>query len=329
MENLIFMNFNKNKVIQIKGDASFRKFYRKKTTQGSSIIVYAKVNKKRNLLNYDSINKILIKKKILAPKLISQNYSNNFIEIEDLGKETVFDFIKKKKINKLKVYNKILPILIKLQKIKLRKIKNFKNNFYKIPNYSKKILFEEANLFLKWYIPQVINKSKRFKIKKDLKKILLNLIKKIELPNKTFVHRDFHVSNLMIKQNKISIIDTQDAVYGNAAYDLASLIDDVRLKTTVHLKKNIYQKYLNLNKTNINKIKFKNDFEILSVLRNLKIIGIFTRLAKRDNKKKYTKLIPHAWSLIENRIDKNDTFVELKRKLDNYFPKKTRIKNEN
>ncbi len=320
------MKFENSKITQIKGDASFRKFYRKKTTNASSIIVYAKKDKKKNLLNYDSINKILIKKKISAPKLISESYSNNFIEVEDFGKQTVFDFIKKKNVNKTKIYNKILSILIKLQKIKLRKIKSFKNKFYKVPNYSRRILFEEANLFLKWYIPRVVTKSKRFKIKKELKKILLNLIKKIELPNETFVHRDFHVSNLMIMKNKILIIDTQDAVYGNVAYDLASLIDDVRLKTSMHLKEMIYQKYLSLNKKNINKIKFKNDFEILSVLRNLKIIGIFTRLAQRDNKKKYLKLIPYAWRLIENRIDKNDIFIELKRKLDNSFTKKIRIK---
>ena len=52
----------------------------------------------------------------------------------------------------------------------------------------------------------------------------------------------------MIKKNKISIIDSQDAVYGNIAYDLASLIDDVRLKTSKNIKEMIYQSYLNLNK---------------------------------------------------------------------------------
>ena len=90
------MNFKNNKIKPIKGDASFRKFYRKKTSKGSTIIVYAKIDKTKNLLNYDSINKILIKKKISAPKLISENYDKNFIEVEDFGKETVFDVIKKK-----------------------------------------------------------------------------------------------------------------------------------------------------------------------------------------------------------------------------------------
>jgi len=323
------MNFSKSKMTSIKGDASFRKFYRKKINKKSSITVYAKKEKIKNLLNYDSINKLLLKNKIFAPKLLSENFSKNFIEIEDLGTKTIFDIFKKKKVNRLKVYKKILVVLIKLQNIKSRKIKNFKKKYYKIPNYSKKLVFNEANLFLDWYVPRVINKNKRLKVKKELKKIITSLIKKIQLPNNTFVHRDFHISNLMINNNKIFIIDSQDAVYGNIAYDLASLIDDVRLKTSKDLKKMIYKNYLNLNKKKINKIKFKNDFEILSVLRNLKVIGIFTRLSQRDNKKTYLKLIPYTWKLIEDRIDNNDVFIDLKKKLEDHFPKKIRKKNEN
>jgi len=320
------MNFEKNQITQIKSDASFRKFYRKKINKKSSIIVYAEKEKNKNLLNYDAINKLLIKNKIFAPKLLSQNLSKNFIEIEDLGAKTIFDIFKKKKVNKLKIYKKILLVLIKLQNIKLRKIKNIKKKYYKIPNYSEKLIFNEANLFLDWYVPQVINNNKRHKIKNEFKKIITYLIKKIQLPNNTFVHRDFHVSNLMISNNKISIIDSQDAVYGNIAYDLASLIDDVRFKTSKNLKEMIYKNYLNLNKKKINKIKFKNDFEILSVLRNLKVIGIFSRLAQRDNKKKYLKLIPYTWNLIEDRIDNNDVFIDLKKILENNFSKKIRMR---
>jgi len=175
-------------------------------------------------------------------------------------------------------------------------------------------------------LSRTINKKKRYKIKNELKKIISSLIKKIQLPNNTFVHRDFHVSNLMFKNNKISVIDSQDAVYGNIAYDLASLIDDVRLKTSNNIKEMIYQNYLYLNKKKINEKKFQNDFEILSVLRNLKVIGIFTRLADRDRKKRYLKLIPYAWKLIEHRINNNDVFKDLRKKLEDNFPKKIRIK---
>ena len=70
----------------------------------------------------------------------------------------------------------------------------------------------------------------------------------------------------------------------------------------------------------------KNDFEILSVLRNLKIIGIFTRLAMRDKKKQYIKLIPYAWKLIEQRISNNLLFEDLEKTLNKYFSKKIRAK---
>ena len=85
------------KLIKIKGDASFRSFFRKKVNRQSSIIVYAKKEKFKNLLVYDAINKILNKNKILAPKLYTQRYNKNFIEIEDFGNETVFKILKKKK----------------------------------------------------------------------------------------------------------------------------------------------------------------------------------------------------------------------------------------
>ena len=323
MVDLKNMNFNHNKLLPLKGDASFRIFYRKKNKSSSSIIVYAKKEKTKNLLNYTSINKILLKKKISAPKLVFQNYKNNYIEIEDLGNKTIYEILKKNK--KKEIFYSVLKILVKLQKIKTKKIKNFKNRYYKIPTYSKNLLLKEANLFLEWYVPSIY-KKKKYTINKKLKKIIKNLVDNLNLPNDTFVHRDFHVSNLMLNNKKISVIDSQDAVYGNIAYDLASLIDDVRLKTSKKIKDLIYKKYFYFNKKKINKKSFKNDFEILSVLRNLKIIGIFSRLSKRDNKKQYPKLIPHAWKLIELRIKDNDVFKDLKNNLDKNFSKKIRTR---
>ena len=112
----------------------------------------------------------------------------------------------------------------------------------------------------------------------------------IQSKEKVFVHRDFHASNLMKFKNKIGVIDSQDALIGNKAYDLASLIDDVRFKTDKIFKDEIYRYYLKLNKKRVNKAALLSDFEILSILRNMKIIGIFTRLAIRDNKKAIFKI---------------------------------------
>ena len=295
---------------KLKGDASLRTFFRNKKKNSSSIIVYANKNKRSNLLIYDSINQILLKNNILAPKLLSENYSKNYIEIEDFGDQTIFNLLKKSRTNKLVIFKRIIRLLNKLQLIQQTKIKNFKKKDYKIPNYHPKILLEEAKLFSDWYVDQYSVKSKKLIFKKKFIKVVKNLIKKLHYKNITFVHRDFHVSNLMMVKNEIALIDTQDALIGNKAYDLASLIDDVRFKTSNDIKKKLFNYYLKSQKK-INKLHIKNDFEIISVLRNLKIIGIFKRLAVRDKKKKYLKLIPNAWNLIKLRSKNNDKFKNL------------------
>ena len=75
----------------------------------------------------------------------------------------------------------------------------------------------------------------------------------------------------------------------------------------------------------INSKKFLEDFNILSVQRSLKIIGIFSRLFKRDKKNKYLKLIPYTWQLLEMRMD-SEIFSKLKEILDKNINKKIRKK---
>tara|TARA_B100000085_G_scaffold210138_1_gene194141 strand:- start:19 stop:966 length:948 start_codon:yes stop_codon:yes gene_type:complete len=309
------------KLIKIKGDASFRTFFRKVNVQQNSIIVSAKKEKFQNLIVYDAINKILRKNKVLAPDLYNENYRKNFIEIEDFGNKTILNEIKKKNKNKFDYFKKIIDLLIKVQLIKDRKVYTFKNKKYSIPKYDKRILVQEANLFCDWYVKSKFSKIESKKFSKEFRKVTKKLASKLMLNQDVFVHRDFHVSNLMLVKKSIGIIDSQDALIGNRAYDLASLIDDVRLKTSKSFKKKIFNFYIKRQKK-INIYKLKNDFEILSILRNLKIIGIFTRLAIRDGKKNYLKFIPYAWQLIGMRINENEVFKELKNLLNQKFKKK-------
>ena len=306
------------KLKKIKGDASFRRFYRNKANK--SIMVISNKEKLKNLLIYDAINRILIKNKIIAPDLLSENYVKNYIEINDFGDQTLFKILKNKNNNKYIIFKKIIKILNKIQLIKDKKVKTFKNKFYKVQEYNNKILLDETKLFCDWYAPKVISKIKIIKFKKKFKLEIKKILSKLNYKNDTFVHRDFHVSNLMYHDKKIVVIDSQDALIGNRAYDLASLIDDVRLKTSNELKEKVFRFYIKTNKK-IDLEKFKKDFQILSVLRNLKIIGIFMRLAVRDNKKKYLKLIPYAWEMINHRIKEQNELNNLMLLLKNNFPR--------
>ena len=330
MVNGAIMILKKFKLSSISGDASFRQYYRKFNAKKnlSSIIVISKKEKNKNLLVYTAINQFLLDHNIRAPRLLAENYKKGFIEIEDFGNITIHNILKKSK-KKFHIYKKTVDLLIRLQKIKSRIIKNFYGKSYKLENYSVKNLHKESDLFFDWYLPLIMKKNKVLKIKKVLKKELQILYKKLKFKDKIFVHRDFHVSNLMKINSRIGVIDSQDAIIGNPTYDLASLIDDVRIKTSNQLKKNIFNYYLNKCPKIYRRKKneFIHDFNILSVQRNLKIIGIFSRLFKRDKKKQYLKLIPYTWKLLEIR-SKDKMFSEINTILNKFIPSKTRAKNK-
>ena len=314
------------KLKKIRSDASFREFFRLHKGKKTSIIVTAKKEKFKNLIAYSAINKFLKNKGIHTPKLISQNLKEGIIEIEDFGDKTLLQYIKQSK-NKLSFYKKCVDVILKIQKINpTRKIKFGPNKYLNLSNYNLKSLHKESNLFFDWYLEGVIGKKKSLKHKKIIKKELNKIYKKIFFKNKFIVHRDFHVSNIMSTKKKLGIIDTQDAIIGNPVYDLASLIDDVRVKVPIQIKNKIFQYYLN--KCSIKKKQIsllKNDFDTLSVQRNLKILGIFYRLFKRDNKSQYLKYLPYTWSLIELRM-KNKIFKNLKIMLKKAVNKKIRKK---
>ena len=144
---------------KIKGDASFRKFFRKRDKKFSSIIVFSRKEKLKNLLIYDAINKILIKNKILAPILYQESYNKNYLEIEDFGDDTIFNILSKKKKNQIFYFKKIINLLNQIQSIRDRSIKNFRKKTFIIPKYEKKILKKEANLFCDWYVKKKCQKN--------------------------------------------------------------------------------------------------------------------------------------------------------------------------
>ena len=314
------------KLKKITSDASFREFFRLYKGKKTSIIVTAKKEKFKNLIAYSAVNKFLKKNGIHAPKLISQHFKEGIMEIEDFGDKTLLYNFKKSK-NKLSLYKKCVDVILKIQKIKpVKKIKFGSNKFLNLKSYNRASLHRESNLFLNWYLPGVIGKKKSIKYKKIIKGELDKIYKKIFYKNKFLVHRDFHVSNIIQNKKKLGVIDTQDVILGNPMYDLASLLDDVRVKVPAKIKNKIFEYYLNKCSVKKKQISFlKNDFHILSIQRNLKILGIFYRLFKRDNKSQYLKYLPYTWSLIELRM-KNRIFENLEIFLKKAINTKTRKK---
>ena len=301
------MNYRMKK---ISGDASFREFFRVKKNNQTSIIVFARKEQYKNLIVYSVVNEILNSHNILSPKLLKNYYKDNMIEISDLGDKSFYEYIKNKK-NKLKDYKKLIELIVKLQNIKLKNEYFFSGKKIKFAKYSINHLHKESDLFFDWYLKYYFKNLKLGKIKKILRKELNNIYKKLHFKNNYFTHRDFHSSNIMMIKKRLSLIDSQDAIIGNPLYDVASLIDDVRIKIPKNLQDNLFKYYIKKSKFKTKDQSYlKNDFDILSVQRNFKILGIFVRLYKRDKKANYLKHLPYTWSLIKRRM-KNPIFNKL------------------
>ena len=147
------------KLKKISGDASFREFYRLKKNNKTSIIVSAKKEKFKNLAVYAVINNVLKINRINAPKLISNHYENNMIEISDLGEKSFYDHVISKK-NKLNSYKLLINLLIKIQKIKVKKYYKFEKLKIKIPKYTISNLHKESDLFFDWYLKYFLKNQK-------------------------------------------------------------------------------------------------------------------------------------------------------------------------
>ncbi len=119
---------------------------------------------------------------------------------------------------------------------------------------------------------------------------------------KVWVHRDFHARNLFLYANELVMIDFQDAVLGPWTYDLASLLWDRYWDWGRERRELWIETYRNRLQGRgfpvPNAQLFRKQTELLALQRNLKILGIFCRLAYRDGKREYLQFLPRFWTYL-------------------------------
>ena len=105
------------------------------------------------------------------------------------------------------------------------------------------------------------------------------------------------------------MIDFQDGLIGNSAYDLVSLLQDVRTFISQKDQNILYRYYIKNSK--VNEESFREAYIILGTQRLLKIVGIFCRLAKLEKKTLYLNYLPRTFKLLHSNLEKN-IFSELR-----------------
>ena len=275
------------------GDASDRKYFLIKQENSTNVLMFD--NNSKSLERFIKIS-YLLKKHISVPQIITNLKEYDILIIENFSNNKFSEVLKKS--NKIKLYKVALDALLYIHKKKINK---------KLVQYSKKIFFDESNLFFDWYLD--LSKKRVELLKNEFNSIFSDFLDKVYLLPSVFIHRDYHIDNLFYlkekeKHFKCGWIDYQDALVGPCVYDVVSLAQDARIDVEKRTENFLIKYYLD-NFKYIEKDLFLFSYTVIAIQRHLKVLGIFKRLEMRDNKKNYIKHIPRVLRLLESNLKKN------------------------
>ncbi len=277
-------------------DASFRRYFRVERENNTFIAMDAPPEKEDSKA-FIKISAMLRVNNVHAPKIIEANLMQGFLLIEDLGNLTFLKALSKDKL--ITLYKKAIDELIKMQAI---------DCYNDLPLYDDTLLKKEMQLLIDWYLPKDISDKQQQQLT-DIFQILSN--NALNSPQ-VFVHRDYHVRNMMMLDDEVTVIDFQDAVIGSNTYDLCSLLKDAYLQLEPIEIKILLQYYHQQTNSEIKFSKFKKQFELMGLQRHLKILGIFKRLSLRDGKNQYLDDIPLVKKYVLQIANKYSEFALLK-----------------
>lgn len=289
----------------VAGDASFRRYFRLRPAQGPSVVIMDAPPDKEDSRPFIDIARRLQQAGIHAPRIIAQDLTRGWIVLEDLG-----DRLYKAAFETrpgVEVMSEILPVLEVQTQV----------DTDGLPSYDRARLQQELNLLPDWYLGvhtgQGFDTAEREQWQ-SLCELLLNSA--AEQPQ-VFVHRDFHSCNLMeLPGSAPGVIDFQDAVLGPVTYDLMSILldryitwprhqleawmEDFRLRVASDIPADIWIRWC----------------DWMGLQRNLKIIGIFARLAHRDGKTGYLSLIPRFSEYVRDVLHRYNELKPYRRLLE-------------
>jgi len=307
----------KIKLSLISGDASFRKYYRVRV-KGISYIAVDAPPEHEDSDRFIKIANLLRDASVVTPNVFSQNKRQGFMLLEDFGDQT---FLQKLKILKKNSSYEEINHLYELAINSLIDIQ-FKVNRDELGHYDRTLLHNEMDLFNTWFCNSFLKIKSDEKSNKLISKAFAFLEEASMAQKQVPVHRDYHSRNLMIleSQNPIlrtkpGVIDFQDAVVGPYTYDLVSLLRDAYIGWDREIIYRWVDYYLEKCKrasllSEVSRDQFVRQFDLMGLQRQLKVMGIFARLAIRDNKAGYLADIP----LVMNY------FLEIGQKYDDLGP---------
>jgi N-acetylmuramate 1-kinase len=274
-------------IYPIPGDASFRRYFRVQHGQRKAMLMHAPPPQE-DPGPFLHVARWLTDNGMRAPEIIAADPGEGWVLLEDFGDDRMRDWLDANPHGELGAYRAAIDALTQLHAKPPGPFAPYDMEAYR----------RELALLTEWYCPAAGLAVDEAGYRAAWDVVLAPLLARQD-PGVT-VLRDYHAENIMLlAEGAQGLIDFQDALVGHPAYDLVSLLQDARRDVSPELERAMLDRYCSQVAAGP---EFEADYARLGAQRNAKIVGIFTRLYKRDGKPRYLDMIPRVWGAMERDL---------------------------
>jgi aminoglycoside/choline kinase family phosphotransferase len=274
------------------GDASFRRYFRV-VKDGSTAVLMDAPPDHEDLGPFLTVAGHLLDRGFLPPRPLAVDRDKGLLLLEDFGDDRVGPLLSREPERERGIYETAVDILAELSRHPAPP---------DLAPYDDAAKAREVLLFTDWYAPALdiaIDEASYLPAWREAWAAAVEEGARAPV----LVLRDYHADNLMVlpDRRELGLLDFQDALAGHAAYDLVSLLQDARRDVDPALEEQMLSRYIGAAGVE-DEVRFREHYDVLGAQRNTKILGIFTRLWKRDGKHFYTTLQPRVWGYLERNL---------------------------
>jgi N-acetylmuramate 1-kinase len=295
-------------------DASFRRYFRVRRGDAEPLIAMDAPPEKEDCRPFLHVARLLADAGVHVPTIHAQDLQQGFLLLSDLGSTTYLAALDARNAGQL--YGEALDALVRIQLASRPGV---------LPDYDAALLLRELRLFPDWYVSRQLRRDLDARQRETLEAAFAAVLANNLAQPRVFVHRDYHSRNLMVCAPCPGILDFQDAVHGPITYDLASLLRDAYIAWEEERVIDWAVRYWEKARAARLPVAgdfadFYRDFEWMGAQRQLKVLGIFARLARRDGKDGYLKDQPLVMRYLRRTCERYRELVPLARLLEELEP---------
>jgi N-acetylmuramate 1-kinase len=274
------------------GDASFRRYFRV-VKDGASAVLMDAPPEHEDVEPFVRVATHLLQRGFAPPRILARDVGHGLLLLEDFGDERVAPLLAREPQREREIYEIAIDVLAALGRDPAPR---------DLDPYDAAAMAREVGLLTEWYAPAMGVAADEDEYQRAWASVWDSVL---EVVNRrpVLVLRDYHADNLMVLPDarRLGLLDFQDALAGHPAYDLVSLLQDARRDVAPELEEAMLARYIAAAGVQ-DADAFRAHYQILGAQRNTKILGIFTRLWKRDGKVHYTLFQPRVWACLERDL---------------------------